>query len=143
MAKENNLERFIKAQERDFEIALSEVKRGRKQSHWMWYIFPQIQGLGFSETSKYYAIKDIDEAEAYLQHHILGERLIRICTELLALRSNDASSIFGNPDDLKLKSSMTLFASANNSNPVFMQVLEKFFDGKKDDKTLRLLNKQG
>ena len=141
MAKEHDLERFIKAQERDFEIALSEVKRGRKQSHWMWYIFPQIQGLGFSETSKYYAIKDIDEAQAYLQHPVLGERLIHICTELVALKSNDASNIFGNPDDLKLKSSMTLFTSVNNSSPVFIKVLEKFFGGKKDDKTLRLLHK--
>lgn len=143
MAKDDNLERFIKAQQRDFENALSEIKRGRKQSHWMWYIFPQIQGLGFSETSKYYAIKDSDEAEAYFRHPILGARLITICTALLASLGNDANKIFGSPDDLKLKSSMTLFASLNNTNPIFSHVLDKFFGGTKDDKTLRLLNKQG
>ncbi len=104
---ENNLKRFIDVQEADYPIALSEVRNGRKQSHWMWYIFPQIQGLGFSETSKFYAIKNINEAEEFLNHPVLGSRLVHICNELLELKSNDANKIFGSPDDLKLKSSMT------------------------------------
>ena len=127
MTKENNLKRFIDAQEANYQIALSEIKNGRKQSHWMWYIFPQIHGLGFSETSKFYSIKNIQEAEEFLKHPILGRRLIEICNKLLELESNDANKIFGSPDDLKLKSSMTLFSSLHNSNPVFQSVLEKFF----------------
>ncbi len=142
MPKENNLKRFIDVQEADYQIALSEVKNGRKQSHWMWYIFPQIQGLGFSETSKFYAIKDINEAEEFLKHQVLGSRLINICNELLTLKSNDANKIFGSPDDVKLKSSMTLFSSLPNSNPVFQLVLEKFFNGTKDSKTLGIIDKK-
>ena len=140
MTKENNLKRFIDVQEADYKIALSEVKNGRKQSHWMWYIFPQIQGLGFSETSKFYAIKNINEAEEFLNHPVLGSRLVHICNELLKLKSNDANKIFGSPDDLKLKSSMTLFSSLHNTNPVFQLVLEKFFNGTKDNKTLRIID---
>ena len=139
MAKENNLKRFIDAQEADYSVALSEIKKGRKQSHWMWYIFPQIQGLGFTETSRFYAIKDIYEAKEFLMHPILGGRLIEICNKLLELESNDAHKIFGSPDDLKLKSSMTLFSSLQNSNPVFQSVLNKFFDGIKDHKTLKMI----
>jgi uncharacterized protein (DUF1810 family) len=141
MPQQNNLQRFISAQEMDFQTALSEIKRGRKQSHWMWYIFPQIQGLGFSETSKFYAIKDVDEAEAFLQHPVLGKRLIEICNELLSNPGNDAHKIFGSPDDVKLKSSMTLFASLNNTDPIFQKVLDKFFGGEKDSKTLQIINK--
>src|SRR6476469_7431294 len=111
MPDEYNLKRFIDAQATSYANALSEIKNGRKRSHWMWYIFPQIQGLGFSETSRYYAIKDIDEAEEFLKDPVLGPRLLKICNELLQLRSNDAHSIFGSPDDLKLKSSMTLFSA--------------------------------
>ncbi|MCW3092689.1 MAG: calpastatin [Ferruginibacter sp.] len=139
MENKNNLERFIDAQKHDYQIALSEVKQGRKRSHWMWYIFPQVQGLGFSEMSKVYAIKDLSEADAFLQHPVLGSRLINICNELLALKENDAHGIFGSPDDLKLKSSMTLFSSVNNPNPIFQKVLDKFFNGTKDNKTLRIL----
>jgi len=142
MTKENNLKRFIEAQEADYLIALSEIKNGRKHSHWMWYIFPQIHGLGFSETSKFYAIKNIKEAEEFLMHPILGERLIEICNKLLELKSNDANKIFGSPDDLKLKSSMTLFSSLDNSNPVFQSVLEKFFNGTKDNKTLQIISEE-
>ena len=138
MSSEYNLERFIEAQEASYEIALSEIKTGRKKSHWMWYIFPQIQGLGFSETSKFYAIKDIGEARAFLEHPVLGERLVRICNALLHLESNNAHNIFGSPDDLKLQSSMTLFSSLN-INPVFQKVLEKFFNGIKDDQTLQII----
>ena len=140
MNTENNLQRFIDAQASSFETALSEVKNGRKQSHWMWYIFPQIQGLGFSETSKFYAIKDLAEAEEFLNHPVLGTRLISICNELLALKSNDANRIFGSPDDLKLKSSMTLFSSLH-LNPVFELILKKFFNGAKDDRTLRIIDR--
>lgn len=135
---EDDLKRFMQAQEANYEIALSEIRRGRKQSHWMWYIFPQIAGLGFSETSKFYAIKDINEAEEFFNHPILGSRLVLICDELLKLECNNANNIFGSPDDLKLRSSMTLFSSLHNSNPVFEAVLEKFFNGRKDEKTLRL-----
>lgn len=142
MTKENNLKRFIEAQETDYAIALSEVKNGRKQSHWMWYIFPQIQGLGFSETSKFYAIKDVNEAEEFLRHPVLGSRLIDICHQLLALKSNDANRIFGSPDDVKLKSSMTLFSSLPDTNPVFQLVLDKFFNGTKDNRTLAQIKKQ-
>jgi uncharacterized protein (DUF1810 family) len=136
----NTLDRFIKAQEHDFSAALSEVKNGRKRSHWMWYIFPQIQGLGFTETSRYYAISSLAEAAEYLKHPVLGSRLIQICSELIKLASNDANSIFGSPDDLKLRSSVTLFASVPHADPVFGLVLEKFFNGIKDPKTTQILN---
>ena len=136
-----NLDRFIDAQETDYETALSEIKNGRKESHWMWYIFPQLQGLGVSATSKLYAIHDMQEAEAFLRHNVLGERLIRICNELVKINSNDALQIFGSPDHLKLKSSMTLF-SCLNMHPVFDLVLDKFFRGRKDDRTLSIIERQ-
>ena len=134
-----SLKRFIDAQERDYQIALSEIQKGRKLSHWMWYIFPQIKGLGFSETSRIYAIKNKDEAGEYLNHPILGKRLIDISNALLDLDTDDAHSVFGSPDDLKLKSSMTLFSSLPGTNPVFQSVLKKFFNGKKDDQTLTII----
>lgn len=133
------LQRFIEAQQSDFRKALSEIKHGRKQSHWMWYIFPQIRGLGFSETSRYYAIQNIHEAEQYVHHPILGKGLIELCQTLMESDGNDAHRIFGSPDHLKLHSSITLFASLPNANPVFQLILDKFFKGKKDDKTVRLL----
>src|SRR5665647_1966372 len=102
MTNDNNLKRFIDAQDRDYPIALSEIKNGKKRGHWMWYIFPQIQGLGFSETSKFYAIKNTNEAKEFLKHPLLAARLIDICNELVNLPTNDANKIFGNPDDLKL-----------------------------------------
>ena len=139
MTNDNNLKRFIDAQEKDFPIALSEIMNGKKQSHWMWYIFPKIHGLGFSETSRFYAIKNIYETEEFLNHPVLGSRLIHICNELLNLRSNDADDIFGYPDYLKLHSSMTLFSSLTNSNSVFKKVLDKFFNGKQDKKTLEII----
>jgi uncharacterized protein (DUF1810 family) len=122
----SDLQRFIDAQETDYPIALGEIKNGRKRSHWMWYIFPQIQGLGHSDTAKLYAIKNIDEAEDYMNDPVLGQRLIEICTALLQLETSDAYQIFGSPDDLKLKSSMTLFASLPDAYPVFQSVLEKY-----------------
>lgn len=134
-----DLERFIDAQRTDYAIALAEIKRGRKQSHWMWYIFPQVQGLGLTSTSKHYAIKNIDEASAYLKHKILGKRLIEISNALLEIKTNDAHAVFGTPDDMKLRSSMTLFAEVQNADKVFQKVLDKFFNGRKDEKTLQLL----
>ena len=135
----HNLQRFITAQQNDYPTALAEIKQGRKRSHWMWYIFPQIAGLGFSETSRYYALKDIDEAQAYLNHPILGKRLIEICTELLKLPTNNATQIFGTPDDMKLRSCVTLFASLPDADPVFKQVLDKFFGGEGDKLTIQIL----
>lgn len=137
---ENNLNRFITAQEKDFLTALTEIEYGKKKSHWMWYIFPQILGLGTTETSKHYAIKDLNEAQEYLKHELLGPRLIQISKALLKLENNDATSILGSPDDLKLKSSMTLFAAIENTDPVFQAVLDKFFNGDTDGKTLELLD---
>jgi uncharacterized protein (DUF1810 family) len=139
MAAAYNLQRFIDAQKNVYPLALEEIKNGRKQSHWMWFIFPQIHGLGFSATSKLYAIKDIREAEAFLKHPLLGSRLITISNELLKLNSNDAHTIFGSPDDMKLQSSMTLFSSLKNAGPVFDLVLQKFFKGIKDRNTLQRL----
>jgi uncharacterized protein (DUF1810 family) len=137
---DNNLNRFLKAQENDYEQALSEIKSGRKRSHWMWYIFPQYRGLGFSETSKYYSIQDLNEVRDYLNHPILGLRLKQITNELLVIMENNANNIFGSPDDLKLKSSMTLFASVDNSDEKpFNKVLDKFFNGHFDKKTLDLI----
>jgi len=140
MNNQSNLQRFLDAQQSSYQTALTEIKNGRKRSHWMWHIFPQIQGLGFSETSRFYAIKNISEAEEHLKHPILGSRLIEICNAALGLESNNANKIFGSPDDLKLKSSMTLFAALNNTNPVFQLVLDKFFNGTKDNATLRIIN---
>ena len=139
MSTSNTLNRFLKAQETDYPVALSEIKNGKKQSHWMWYIFPQIHGLGFSETSKFYEIKNIQEAEDFLNDSVLGSRLIEICNELLKLKTNDAHKIFGSPDDVKLRSSMTLFSSLNNADLVFKTVLDKFFNGQVDKKTVRIL----
>ena len=142
MVNEHTLKRFIEAQQTHYPIALAEIKAGRKRSHWMWYIFPQIEGLGFSPTSKFYAIKDMKEAEAFLEHPVLGSRLMAICNELLDLEETNANKIFGSPDDLKLKSSMTLFSLVKNTDPVFGLVLSKFFKGEKDLKTVSILEKQ-
>lgn len=142
MNTEPNLQKFINAQQGDYATALAEIKRGRKVTHWMWYIFPQIQGLGFSETSKYYAIRNITEAQEFLKHPVLGPRLIDICSALLDLKSQDAHAIFGSPDDLKLKSSVTLFASLPEADPVFDKVLDRFFNGARDHRTLEILGKQ-
>ena len=136
----NDLERFLKAQDKDYEQALKEIKKGRKTSHWIWYIFPQIAGLGFSSTSKYYSIKDKNEAIEYLKNNTLKHRLIEICEALLSLESDDATYVMGYPDDLKLKSSMTLFSEVSDID-VFKKVLDKFYKGEKDEMTISLLNK--
>ena len=131
---------FDHLQEHDYEQALLEIRAGRKISHWMWYIFPQIKGLGFSETSKFYAINDINEANEYLNHSILGLRLREISAQLLELEEDNANTIFGSPDDMKLKSSMTLFSAVDtNKDNVFQKVIEKYFDGNFDKETMKLL----
>lgn len=137
---DNSLKRFTDAQENSYTAAFSEIQQGKKKSHWMWFIFPQIAGLGFSETSRYYAIKDLQEAAGFLKHPVLGPRLINISRELLNLKSNDAYQIFGSPDNLKLQSSMTLFSSMQDVDPVFNLVLEKYFKGVKDIKTLDIIS---
>ena len=135
----DNLKRFIDAQQRDYATALTEIKSGRKRSHWIWYIFPQIAGLGYSEMSKRYAIKDLSEAIAYLAHPVLGSRLIAISTALLSLNGNNGTQVMGSPDDLKLRSSMTLFSLVPGADPVFEAVLKKYFDSKKDSATLQVI----
>ena len=133
------ISRFMKAHQTDYQRALTEIKNGKKVSHWMWYIFPQLKGLGCSFTSEYYGIQDLDEANAYLADPILGRHLIEICNALLSLDTNDATEVMGRPDDRKLKSSMTLFDAATESSDVFRLVLEKYYNGKKDYRTLEML----
>ena len=137
----HDLERFYKAQEYDYETALSEIRNGRKESHWMWYIFPQITGLGRSTTAEYYAIKSKEEAKGYIEDPVLGKRLIEISQALFQIESDDAEMVMGWPDNLKLRSCMTLFAEAAPEHPVFRNVLEKFYDGEMDGKTLDILKR--
>ncbi|MGZ5191391.1 MAG: DUF1810 domain-containing protein [Flavisolibacter sp.] len=139
MTTKTNLTRFLDAQKENYGVALKEIKNGKKTSHWMWYIFPQIRGLGFSETERFYAIKNKDEATEYLHHDILGTRLVEISTELLKLQTSNSVEVFGQVDSLKLKSSMTLFSILESTNPVFQKVLDMFFGGMKDEKTIQLL----
>jgi uncharacterized protein (DUF1810 family) len=139
-ADSHDLNRFVRAQEPDFDRALSEIRAGRKHSHWMWYVFPQFEGLGSSTMAKEYAIKSIAEAEAYLRHPILGVRLIECAEAALGVDGKSAHDIFGSPDDMKLRSSATLFAHVSPAGSVFERILEKYFQGKRDEKTLRLLS---
>lgn len=134
----HDLNCFISAQERSYDAALREIKAGHKATHWMWYIFPQIAGLGFSSTARFYAISSMQEAKDYYAHPVLGKRLVEISEALLALDTNDAAAVMGYPDDLKLRSSMTLFLAASG-DAVFQKVLDKFYSGKPDSKTLSIL----
>ncbi|WP_199313688.1 DUF1810 domain-containing protein [Leptolyngbya sp. FACHB-671] len=134
-----DLNRFLQAQQANYEQALSEIKSGRKRSHWMWYVFPQFDGLGSSPTSKRYSIKSVAEAKAYLSHPILGSRLIECVEAVLSVEGRTAYEIFGSPDDMKLKSCATLFAYVSTEKSVFDQLLDRFFQGERDEKTLRLL----
>lgn len=136
MTNQFYLQRYLIAQDGVYEQALNEIRSGRKQSHWMWFIFPQIKGLGRSQKSIFYAIQTKKQAEEYLEHNRLGKRLIEISQALLDLESDDATAILGTPDDIKLKSSMTLFLSLPNTDPIFEKVLQKFFDGEQDKRTL-------
>ena len=137
-----DLQRFVEAQEHSFFRALKEIRNGRKQSHWMWYVFPQIQGLGHSPAALRYAIQDIQEAKDYLHDAILGPRLGEICGAALEVECSDPGIVFGYPDDLKLRSSMTLFAAADPGNGLYGKVLEKYFNGERDQKTLDILASQ-
>ena len=133
------LERFVEAHKKYFEIAYEEIKNGKKESHWMWYIFPQIKGLGHSEIAKYYAIQNLEEAKEFIEDEYLGGNLIRISKELLNLKTDDALQVFGYPDNLKLKSCMTLFYSVS-LNVIFEDVLKKYFGGKEDNRTIKILD---
>jgi uncharacterized protein (DUF1810 family) len=141
-----NLERFVEAQEKSYynttdtsyELALREIRNGKKESHWIWFIFPQLEGFGYSHNSTYYGIKDFIEAKTYLEHPILGARLVEISQAIFALNETNPEKVVG-WDDKKLCSSMTLFSQVNNAHPIFMQVLDKYFSGKMDDKTLQKL----
>lgn len=134
-----DLSRFKIAQEDIYHKVLAELKSGRKRTHWIWFIFPQIDGLGYSATTKRYAIKSIEETRAYLKHPVLGARLWECAELVLATEGRSISDIFGYPDDLKLKSSITLFASVAGPGSVFAQVIDKYFHGERDIKTLDLL----
>lgn len=136
-----DLNRFLNAQASSYDAALREICAGQKRSHWIWYIFPQIQGLGFSSTAQYYAISDLEEAQAYLREPTLRARLLEISEALLQLDCNDPTRVMGYPDDLKLRSSMTLFAEAEPECEVFQKVLDKFYGGRKDPRTLEILNR--
>lgn len=138
-----DLQRFVAAQERTYPHVLAEIRQGRKRTHWMWFIFPQMAGLGSSATAALYAIETRAEAAAYLAHPILGARLRECAGALLSLASASASDIFGFPDDLKLRSSMTLFASVSPPGSIFQQVLDRYFGGEGDQRTLRLLGGTG
>ena len=136
----SDLNRFIEAQEEGYPRALKEIKNGMKETHWMWYIFPQIIGLGRSSTAEYYAIKDLDEAREYLNDEVLGARLKEISNELLKLDTNTPTLVFGAVDSLKLNSSMTLFDYVSDSS-IFSEVIDKYYDGKKDELTITICDK--
>lgn len=139
MIADTGMNRFIRAQENIYPQVVNELKNGEKTTHWMWFIFPQIEGLGLSSTSKYYSIKTIAEAKEYLMHPLLGKRLLECSNILLDIEGKSAESIFGYPDNLKLQSSMTLFSSISSESTIFLNVLNKYFNKKKDQKTLDIL----
>ena len=134
-----NLSRFIEAQETTYKGAMLELARGRKDSHWIWYIFPQIVGLGNSETTKLYSIKSLEEGRAYLEHLVLGPRLVEACEILLSLKNASMDEVMGFPDDLKLLSSMTLFESISESNSIFTKIIEIYFDDQRDETSLEII----
>ena len=139
-----SLERFIEAQEKayygttekTYELALREIRNGRKQEHWIWFIFPQIVGLGGSQNANFYGIKDLVEAEAYLKHAVLGPRLIEISSVLLSLHESNLEIVVGHTDKMKIKSSMTLFSKVPDAHPIFKQVIDKYYSGMMDNQTL-------
>lgn len=137
-----NLQRFLDAQDPVWDDALAEIKAGRKRSHWIWFVFPQMRGLGLSPNSEFYGIGSLDEARAYLAHPVLGPRLATISEEVLRHEGRSANEIFGSPDDMKLRSSMTLFdaAGGDGANP-YRAVLRRFFDGIPDPRTCEMLGK--
>jgi uncharacterized protein (DUF1810 family) len=134
-----NLNRFIEAQMTTYEGAMLELTQGRKESHWVWYIFPQIEGLGRSDTAKLYSIKSLEEGRAYLEHPVLGPRLIEACEILLNLKDASMDEVMGFPDDLKLLSSMTLFELISGSNSIFTKMIEIYFDDERDKNSLGMI----
>ncbi|MCW2121035.1 DUF1810 domain-containing protein [Flavobacterium sp. 7A] len=142
MITQQLLNRFLEVQETKYQVALNEIQHGKKQTHWMWYIFPQIKGLGSTENAVFYGINNLDEAQEFFNHPILGPRLIQITQELLKIENKSAFEIMGTPDDKKLKSCMTLFGHIPNTNALFQEVLNKYFKGEKDLKTIILLKSQ-
>ena len=134
-----DLTRFIEAQAPSYEDALAEIAAGRKRSHWMWFIFPQIEGLAHSSMSRRYSIKSVEEALAYLAHALLGRRLRECAEAVLAVQGRSAAEIFGFPDDLKLRSCATLFSSVAPAGSVFHRILDRYYEGNPDDRTLRIL----
>jgi uncharacterized protein (DUF1810 family) len=136
-----NLTRFVQAQGRDYEQALAEIRAGQKRSHWMWYVFPQFKGLGSSPTSMHYAINSAGEAAAYLAHPLLGPRLLECAGFALQVADRSALEIFGSPDDMKFRSSATLFASVSPEGSVFHRIIEKYFAGEKDVRTVELMTR--
>ena len=134
-----NLQRFLEAQAMNYDDALAELKAGEKRSHWMWYIFPQYKGLGMSRMSQEYAIQSLDEARAYSKHPLLGDRLHECSETVLSIDDYSAYDILGSPDDMKLRSCATLFAVVSPCEPLFMQILDRFYQGEKDRQTLDLL----
>jgi len=133
------LSRFVQAQEDVYDHVLAELQSGKKRSHWMWFIFPQFDGLGFSQTSEHFAIKSIEEAKAYLEHPILGPRLLECADAVMKSEGRTAHEIFGSPDDSKLQSCATLFGCVEAPGSVFDRLLEKYYQGRRDGKTLKLL----
>lgn len=134
-----NLERFVLAQQRNYGDALRELRSGKKRSYWIWYVFPQIRGLGDSFMSRKYALSGLEEARAYLAHPVLGLRLLECCQVVLAIPTNDPWEVFGSPDDMKFRSCLTLFALAEPSRPIFEELLDKFYEGQKDLRTIQSL----
>ena len=137
----HDLDRFLDAQGAVYNHALAEIRAGRKQSHWMWFIFPQIAGLGFSETSRHFAIRNRGEAEAYLAHPVLGARLRECAHAVLDVKGRSASDVFGSVDAMKLRSSATLFAAVSPDGSPFHRILDEYFDGRADEKTMELLGR--
>ena len=134
-----NLNRFLEAQMTTYEGAMLELARGRKESHWIWYVFPQIEGLGRSDTAKLYSIKSLEESRAYLEHPVLGQRLIEACEIILSLKDVSMDEVMGFPDDLKLLSSMTLFEALSDSSSIFTKIIEIYFDDERDENSIKLI----
>ncbi|KIO54663.1 DUF1810 domain-containing protein [Flavobacterium hibernum] len=142
MNPEDGIERFISAQQDTYARALEEIRSGRKQSHWMWFVFPQIRGLGFTDYNVYFGLKDLDEAREYLNDPVLGKRLVEVSQAVLGLNGKTALEIFGKPDQRKLRSCMTLFSRIADADPVFGKVLQKYYGGILDEKTISILGTQ-
>jgi len=136
---QDELDKYLTAQAQDYERAYTEIAKGKKLSHWMWYIFPQLAGLGYSDMAKRYALQDVQQAAAYLHHPLLGPRLLDMANLLLQHKGLSAHTLFGSPDDVKLRSCMTLFSQVPNAPSVFKQVLDQYYNGQADEKTLQLL----